>query len=79
MILSQRLDQREIAKLNDLGEGDEFLVITDDEQITFPMQTFALTRQVQMMNYVDSEREAGRPISKSKVFLLGITNHHHIL
>lgn len=31
------------------------------------------------MNYVDSEREAGRPISKLKLFLLGITNFHHIL
>jgi hypothetical protein len=38
MMISQNLDQRDMAKLNALGDGDEFLVVTaDDEQVTFPL------------------------------------------
>lgn len=80
LIVTQNLDQRDIAKLNDMGDGDEFQVVSaEDDQISFPLQAYALKRQVQMMDYVDAEREGGQPISKSKLFWLSLTNFHHLL
>ena len=31
------------------------------------------------MNYVDAQNEAGKPISKVKLFLLALVNFHHVL
>ena len=80
LIVTQNLDQRDIGKLNDVGDGDEFQVMSaEDDQLSFPLQAYALKRQVQMMDYVDAEQEGGRAISKSKLFWLCITNFHHLL
>jgi hypothetical protein len=70
--LAQSLDQRDIAKMNDM-EGDAAEGFIQDMPVQFPLSAFALKRQVFLMNF------ANEPLTVSKMFSIFVTQFHPLL
>lgn len=85
LLSSSNYDGRDLAKLNDIDEqGDFTLASGDNAGANFPLLSYALKRQVNMMNYIDADETAAldtavMAIPTKRLFILCMINFHPLV